>query len=286
MLMVNNNTGFNIKMSLIKWIFGAIGALMLFQIGFQLIAWFTLGLYQNMTTGVNVTEYMLFVAELPEVEIWKILSEDLLGNLPFVDYVMAVVLHEQRPELSSLFQDLMIAAVSGLMLIVVCRINLLRMIPNKLIAAAAGIINLIVSVFGALLLVTYVSTLEQGASILGIMLVACPVLYAGAIFLSLKLNKPRIIREVTAMTKGRVTTIKSIPFGRLMLHTLLELLESICNNLFLCLISAMFVYVLTGATMPTPVTGLMVVVLAYVLYSLYLWMMEGIKRSLLIATLA
>lgn len=238
-------------------------AVFVFLFGSMLFLFFTYGVLANLRQGLPVVDTALSLMDLQPQAVLSRLGEQIFTNIPFADFLNAVFITHVEPDLLGLISDIVTAALAGLLFYLIARINTLlsSFIRNRLLFSAIVAVMTIASICLAMIVTTWMNLRFDGAVLMA--------LQCGVIVLSVLLHALFLF-----------IGLRSIRFFKVLLHTMLDVLEGACNNIFLWFCSFLALDCLPRMDVPQEVQLVVLCYGGFFLFVLYSFIMGSIISSL------
>lgn len=243
--------------AIIKWIFVVSLAFTIWTMGVVGALFLTYGALSYVTAGQDMIGAITYLsAQSPQVIISEF-GATIFGNLPFADFVNAVFITHVTPSLANVVQDVVTSALAGLILYLIARLNLLfsAFIKNRLMMGAIISVMIVFSIGAALVATTYIGILFTGTQLL---LMQCAI----------------ILASVLVHTFFLLFSLRGIGFLRILLHTVMDLVQGIINNVFLYLCSYVFMYVVPGFGLPFEIVLPYSLLAAFIIFAIYSYLID------------
>ena len=243
--------------TIIKWIFILSLSFTIFTMGVVAILFGCYGVLSYVTTGADIVGSITYLAQQSPSVIVSEFGSTIFGNLPFADFANAVFITHVTPSFENIIQDVVTAALAGLLLYLISRLNLLfsLFIRNRMLFGSITSIMIVLSICLALIGTTYVGVNYSAPQLYyfwGGILVVALLVHTLFLFFSLK----------------------GMKFLRILLHTVMDLVTGIINNIFLYLCSYVFMYLIPNFGLPYEVVLPYSFLAAFIIFAIFSALMD------------
>lgn len=243
--------------TIIKWIFIISLSFTIWTMGVVATLFACYGVLCYVTTGADIMGSITYLAEQSPSVIISEFGAKIFGNLPFADFANAVFITHVTPSFENIIQDVVTAALAGLLLFLISRLNLLfsLFIKNRMLFGSITSVMIVLSICLALIGTTYI-----GVNYTGIQL----CLFWGGV----------LVAALLVHTLFLFFSLGGMKFLRVLLHTVMDLVSGILNNVFLYLCSYVFMYLVPTFNLPTEVVLPYSLLGAFILFGLFSALMD------------
>lgn len=249
--------------SLVRFLFILSLGFTIWMFGVTFTLLFTYGVLANITAGQDIVAAIEYLTQLAPEGILAEFGKQIFTNLPFADFANAVFITHVQPDLAGLFNDVVTAALAGLLFFIITRLNLLlgTFIQNRFLFGSIVSVMTVLSICCAMICTTYLCMHFEGTTLF---FLQCSVM----------------VLSLLVHTLFLFIGLKGFRFLRILLHTVLDLLEGTVNNVFFWFCSYLFMYEVPTMGLQADVELAVSVMGAFVLWVIYSIILDAVTSFL------